>query len=104
MLRINNEYVLNIVKKVVDLDKFYGRAPGGVDEGGHGQLDRLAVTQGVVFVRAIKGDGRVCPHITTHIHMDQGERSTGTSRIIIYRRRLDVGLPSVRGGKGPYPI
>lgn len=76
---------------------------GAADEGGHGQLDRPALTRGrFVFVRAIKGDGRVCPHITARIHMDRGERSTGTSRIIVYRRRLDAGLPSGRV-RGPGP-
>lgn len=36
----------------------------------------------VVFVQAIKVDGRICPHITTHPQREregpQGERSTGT--------------------------
>lgn len=64
----------------------------------------------VVFVQAIKGDGRVCPHITTHpgklrhsveeaAGRFRGERSTGTYHIIIYRRRLDVGL--LGGGLNP---
>lgn len=38
------------------------------------QLDRPAFMRGlVVFVQAIKGDVRVCPHITTHPERDRPE-------------------------------